>query len=190
MKKLLLISFLFIVSMLLIAPASQAQRPNGTCVEVNGLMWCYNNQECGQPCNEVCQSIGLGIIESNDEWFEAQNTPQECQAISDAFGINEPVSMNNFGFACIEDFFAAPHGPGLNGPLLCSTFSACPENLRTSMDQLGVPCEGPGEARRAICPCELEERNVPTLSEWGLIAMAGLLGIAGLIVIRRRLATA
>jgi hypothetical protein len=36
----------------------------------------------------------------------------------------------------------------------------------------------------------LPERNVPTLSEWGLIAMAGILGIAGFMVIRRRKATA
>ncbi|MGH7807241.1 MAG: IPTL-CTERM sorting domain-containing protein [Thermodesulfobacteriota bacterium] len=32
--------------------------------------------------------------------------------------------------------------------------------------------------------------TIPTLSEWGLIAMAGILGMAGLIVIRRRKATA
>ena len=31
--------------------------------------------------------------------------------------------------------------------------------------------------------------NVPTLSEWGLIAMAGILGLAGFMVIRRRKAT-
>lgn len=29
-------------------------------------------------------------------------------------------------------------------------------------------------------------RNIPTLSEWGLIAMAALLGIAGFMVMRRR----
>lgn len=33
-------------------------------------------------------------------------------------------------------------------------------------------------------------RNVPTLSEWGLIAMAGILGLVGFIVIRRRNAAA
>jgi hypothetical protein len=32
--------------------------------------------------------------------------------------------------------------------------------------------------------------EVPTLSEWGLIATAGILGIAGFMVIRRRKATA
>lgn len=32
--------------------------------------------------------------------------------------------------------------------------------------------------------------NVPTLSEWGLITMAGILGIIGFMVIRRRKVTA
>jgi hypothetical protein len=33
------------------------------------------------------------------------------------------------------------------------------------------------------------ERNVPTLSQWGLIAMAGILGIVGFMVMRRKKAT-
>jgi hypothetical protein len=32
--------------------------------------------------------------------------------------------------------------------------------------------------------------NIPTLNEWGLIAMAGILGIAGFLIIRRRKAAA
>jgi len=32
-------------------------------------------------------------------------------------------------------------------------------------------------------------RGIPTLSEWGLIAMAGILGIVGFLVIRRRKVT-
>jgi len=36
-------------------------------------------------------------------------------------------------------------------------------------------------------PCgPIVPAQVPTLSEWGLIAMASILGIVGLIVIRRR----
>jgi len=35
-----------------------------------------------------------------------------------------------------------------------------------------------------------EPTNVPTLSEWGLIALAGVLGIVGFMVIRRRKVTA
>ncbi len=45
---------------------------------------------------------------------------------------------------------------------------------------------------RVIAGCGLNERNIniPTLSEWGLIAMAGVLGIIGFMVIRRRKVTA
>ena len=38
--------------------------------------------------------------------------------------------------------------------------------------------------------CDPSIRNVPTLSEWGLIAMAGILGLVGFMVIRRRQAVA
>jgi len=34
--------------------------------------------------------------------------------------------------------------------------------------------------------CDLLSRPIPTLSEWGVIAMAGILGIAGYIIISRR----
>ena len=37
----------------------------------------------------------------------------------------------------------------------------------------------------AITPAPIPS-NVPTLSQWGLIAMAGILGIVGFMVIRRR----
>lgn len=36
----------------------------------------------------------------------------------------------------------------------------------------------------------VESRNVPTLSEWGLVAMAGILGFIGFMFIRRRKVTA
>lgn len=41
----------------------------------------------------------------------------------------------------------------------------------------------------AVTPPPAPEQ-IPTLSEWGLIAMAGILGLAGLLVARRRKAAA
>lgn len=41
-----------------------------------------------------------------------------------------------------------------------------------------------------LCTQIISERNIPTLSEWGLMAMAGVLGIAGFIIIRRKKAAA
>jgi len=36
----------------------------------------------------------------------------------------------------------------------------------------------------------VEAADIPTLSEWGLVAMAGVLGIVGFIVARRRMVKA
>jgi hypothetical protein len=38
--------------------------------------------------------------------------------------------------------------------------------------------------------CVLPVTPIPTISEWGLIAMAGILGIVGFMVMRRRKVTA
>jgi len=63
------------------------------------------------------------------------------------------VNMNSWTYACLEDEFGAHTAPGgLNPGLYCSTYSGCPANHRTQMDQLGFAC-GAG-SRRSICPCE------------------------------------
>jgi len=183
MKKPTLALFFILMSLLIIAPNLWAQEL--ICEEVNGLLWCYNDQACGQPCNEVCAAGDLLPINDNTVWFEAQDTEEECQAISDAFGVFDTVQISNFAFACIEDEFGNHTvGGGLIPPLFCSTASACPEFHRTDMDEVGVPC-GP-DSIRSICPCIEGVRPIPTLSEWGLIAMAGILGIVGFMVMRRR----
>jgi len=48
----------------------------------------------------------------------------------------------------------------------------------------------PAVWRACTLALRMQTRNVPTLSEWGLIAMAALLGIVGFMVIRRRKVTA
>jgi len=45
---------------------------------------------------------------------------------------------------------------------------------------VGVNCKNVPECREVVA------RNVPTISQWGMIAMAGLLGIFSLFVIMRR----
>jgi hypothetical protein len=52
-----------------------------------------------------------------------------------------------------------------------------------------ISCETPDEV--ATCTfTNVRAAPIPTLSEWGLIAMAGVLGIVGYLVIRRKKATA
>jgi len=46
------------------------------------------------------------------------------------------------------------------------------------------------ESKGLAFDCDLPPEPIPTLNEWGLIAMAGILGIVGFMVIRRRKVTA
>jgi len=70
------------------------------CHEVNGLNWCYNDQDCGQPCKEVCASFGAKTESNLVAWFEAQNTEEGCSAIADAFGVGYDIS--DYAYACVE----------------------------------------------------------------------------------------
>jgi hypothetical protein len=183
MKKLILALFIITLSILIFTPISWSQEL--VCVEANGLDWCYNPNACGQACNDVCVAGGRQPIADNVVWFEAQNTEEECIVISEALGMGNNVVIEGFSFACLEDSESRFHGSGLNAPLLCSNFDACPERHRTRMDDIGFPCDSPEFSRRSICPCS-PPPTVPTLSEWGLISMIALLGIIGFIAIRRR----
>jgi len=57
--------------------------------------------------------------------------------------------------------------------------------FRSDADINGGNPDGNREIYLAIC-FDLDDRVIPTLSEWGLIAMAGILGIVGFMVMRRR----
>lgn len=80
----------------------------------------------------------------------------------------------------------------------CQFFTGC-ENLSQSEciandNSTGFVIDMECNEATGSCPFpetgDSEARPVPTLSEWGLIAMAGILGIVGFMVIRRRQLTA
>lgn len=54
----------------------------------------------------------------------------------------------------------------------------------------GNPDQTPDQIYVALCLNPADGRPIPTLSEWGLIAMAVTLGIVGLLVVRRRMVAA
>ncbi len=54
----------------------------------------------------------------------------------------------------------------------------------------GNPDQTPDQIYVALCLNPADGRPIPTLSEWGLIAMAVALGIVGLLVVRRRMVAA
>jgi cysteine-rich repeat protein len=124
-----------------------------SCVSVDNQLWCFNNDACGEPCNDVCTALGLSLDISDDDWLALQDTAAECQAISDALGMQNAIQMNSWTYACLEDDgFSDTVGGGLTGGLYCSTYNGCPGEHRTNMDGLGIACGAAG-ARRSICPC-------------------------------------
>ncbi len=128
------------------------QCTSGTCRTVAGITWCYHPTECGKACNDTCAAFGKTPKADKTAWFNAQNTSTKCQAISNAFGIKDTVNMGGYTYACLEDS-NGPHQPGvLRGGLLCSTYSGCPNQHVTNMDQKGTACSS--SSRISICPCE------------------------------------
>lgn len=123
------------------------------CRTVGGVRWCYDPNNCGQGCNQVCMNLGLPFTIDNATWLAAQNTTAKCQAISDAFGLTGAISLGGYTYACAEN--QGPHtSPGglANSTLYCSTDAGCPQQHRTNSDAFGVACGG--GSFRSLCPCQ------------------------------------
>jgi hypothetical protein len=124
----------------------------GTCRTVGGINWCYHPTACGKACNDTCAFFGKTPMANQTTWLNAQNSVAKCQTIATAFGVVGTPSVNSYTHACLEDSSGTHQTGVLKGPLLCSSFSGCPESHLTNMDNIGVACNG--NSRIAICPCE------------------------------------
>jgi len=122
------------------------------CRLVGTIHWCFNPDACGQPCNDVCASLGFSMMPSDADWFAAQDSLAECQAISQAFGLGTTVNFDAWPMACVEDTAGTHAAPGgLLAPLFCSGNTTCPTRHRTNMDWSGFACGA--SSMRSICPC-------------------------------------
>jgi hypothetical protein len=82
------------------------------------------------------------------------------------------------GFATVNPYCCQSEGDCVDsteGPIACIVESVVEDAICNEDTRL---CETILQPR--------SERQIPTLTEWGLMAMAGLMGIVGFIVIRRR----
>jgi cysteine-rich repeat protein len=123
-----------------------------SCQVVDNQLWCFNDAACGEPCDEVCDALGMTISISDDEWFQLQDTAAECQTLADAFGM-PGIDFAGYSYACLEDSgLNDAVGGGLTGNLFCSSSNTCPFDHHNNMDNAGVPCGAGG--RRSICPCD------------------------------------
>lgn len=101
--------------------------------------------------------------------------------------ISSVAVILTFGF-----FFLALPEEGFSGfstQINCCQFEGQCEDT----SQGPIMCREQDFVPNAVCnqstgSCVLISRinSIPTMSEWGLIAMAGILGIAGFIIVRKR----
>ncbi len=137
-------------------PTAIAPAAPDSCEVVDGITWCHHPSECGMACNDTCAAVGRVPMADSDRWFAAQDSIEECETIAAAFGAFSGVEMAGWTYGCMNDGHASDHSagprPNLDVAWLCSTYSGCPDNILTGLDQLGVAC-GPA-SRMAICACE------------------------------------
>ena len=142
------------------------------------------------PC-----AIGIEKIEIPDE-----DTPFDFEVTGDILGdftLSDPSNPTfNFGIginAVVTVTELVPPGWELasieciEGTSNCGMgfFEPC---LRATVIGNSVTffCEDNDEASCVFTNVRVINENIPTLSEWGLIAMAGIMGLVGLFIVMRR----
>lgn len=148
--------------------------------------------------NPIPQPLTVNLYTSNPAFPDGALTQigTTDYELNDGFGIvSIPVSGNApAGSELVVEIFS-PNGNdfiiGINGSP--ETGESYIQSTPCGFPQI-TPTEDAGgpfaHYVMNVVGTESPARSVPTLSEWGLIAMAGILALAGLIVIKRRKVTA
>ncbi len=146
----------------------------------------------GPGTNPIPQTLTVNLYTSNPAFPDGARTliGTADYVLNDGFEIvSIPVSgIASEGSELVveifspdgSDFAIGTNGSPETGPSYLQSAPCGFPQVATTADA-GVP-----GAHFVMNVVGSEPRNVPTLSEWGLMAMAGVLALAGLIVMRRR----
>jgi IPTL-CTERM motif len=183
----------------------------GSHISCNFCTFDSNRAACtGARCSEVGDAISAsgGGTEISNSIINGDRPSNNCGTLVSNVVVSLGYNIDN-GSSCINgsvtgdkpntDPLFNPDGLQDNGgpaktvaiepgsPAIDMADPACPPPFT---DERGVT--RPQQAACDIGAYELlvQVSNIPTMSEWGLIITTGLLGIAGLMVIRRRKAAA
>ena len=184
----------------------------GSHVSCNFCTFDSNRAVCtGASCDEIGDAIsnaGGAVIEISNSIINGDDPSNNCATVTGIDVVSLGYNIDN-GSSCVDgtvtgdkpntDPLFNPHGLQDNGgpaktiallpasPAIDTADPACPPPFT---DERGVT--RPQQTACDIGAYELlvQVSNIPTMSEWGLIITAGLLGIAGLMVVRRRKASA
>jgi len=120
-------------------------------------------------------------------------TQEVCDLPIDGVGVTFDITVPGDETRCLMLFGCLADITGLDNTV-AGALAAAP--LFNSNDTIpgdllsGLTQEQLNECLNWDSPPATSPTNIPTLSEWGLIAMAGILGIVGFMVMRRRKVTA
>ena len=145
------------------------------------------------PDSAVAQVCSVGVIKNANP---ADNTPFDFTSVTTGqtldFTLRDPDSPNrsvslSAGISTITE--EVPSGWAL-ASIDCVARQGDEGLISFSVNgpTVTINCINQGTLGAGTCTFNnvIAQRNVPTLSEWGLIAMAALLGLAAFYVIRRR----
>ncbi len=182
------------------------QLPETTCVDEGGTY--LNDGPCDLPPTGCCETEGPTC---NDGVIMADCTTGEWtvggSCNGDMCGDPEPIDgccqiqsgqcddLTNV--QCADMFPAAPFFPGgmcMEGqfceppPTGCCVIEqgVCDIETENECNNQGGEWQGPDTMCGDNPQCVLPTSQVPSISQWGMIAVAGLLGVYSLIMIRRR----
>jgi hypothetical protein len=189
--------FLVLAVLLLTATNLWAQPPDlpeGACVtpEVS-------------ECQQNPEATLFKWSEGTDAWPDSACNPErsfgDCDTNScdhaNAWALNvcEAIGFEVGIWTSRKQAGCGPGGPG--GPVTDGTgdISMFCRGTIPCIPFVETECFPPDQTQVEVFCCNKQEpppplAQVPTLSEWGLIAMAGILGTVGFMVIRRRKVTA
>ena|SRR3990167_6858191 len=124
-------------------------------------------------------------ISSNGTLFSSGGCSNVVYTINPQTGVG--TFLSNIPGPCSPIFNSATFSP-FTGEFL-GTFNFFPSTELTVLDPFTGQVTSIGQLPDCADGIEfvtLPPRNIPTLSQWGLIAMAGILGFVGFMVIRRK----
>lgn len=153
------------------------------------IVFSYNSIGLGQDLISLGNGIVTGVTPSdlpfNDETF-VPGDPGPVNLIQGPFDFG-PTAYERWCYDSANSCGVDGTDTGLPGPVN-TAFDLDDWSICYAPNSRGFSISSGFQGDRAF-DCREGQRvntNIPTLSEWGLIAMAGILGIVGFIVVRRR----
>ena len=151
-----------VFGLLLVALPKDGISQSFGCCRTQDLTGCIGCESGCSTSESFCNEFDSQFLPGSRVCDDQPVGPSECDDVQPA-NIGCCVTEQNI---CVEN----------------QTLLECENNIAGGM--IWVPEELCTEVPE--CPQSESSRNVPTLSEWGLIALAGILGIIGFVMIVRR----